>query len=183
MIPAIRSSTSPGIFLGDSLHLFPCESGDGSGMVPLNQSPSRDVLFKFDGLRAYKRQTSLKAAHFLQYLRKKFPYKIRAIQIDGGSEFKDQFEEECQKRKILQFLNPPRSPKPNGHVERANRTHREEFYEVEEVSLSLEEHNKQLEEWKYVHNYIRPHQALDYLTPYEYYRQWKRKHRPNVSLM
>jgi len=44
------------------------------------------------------------------------------------------------------FELPPRSPKLNGHVERANRTHREEFYEVEEIDLSIEEHNRQLEE-------------------------------------
>ena len=94
------------------------------------QFSARDVLSKFDGLRAYRRQTSTAAADFLHYLRKKFPFPIKAIQIDGGSEFKDQFEEACQRKKILLFELPPSSPKLNGHVERANRTHREEFYEV-----------------------------------------------------
>jgi transposase InsO family protein len=147
------------------------------------QFSARDVLARFDGLRAYKSQTSLKAAHFLHYLRKKFPYKIKAIQIDGGSEFKDQFEEECRKKKIVLFVLPPRSPKLNGHVERANRTHREEFYEVYDVDLDLEEHNKQLEKWEYEYNYVRPHQALDYLTPYQYYRQWKRGSRAKAFPM
>jgi len=136
------------------------------------QFSARDVVVKFDGLRAYRSQTSVKASHFLQYLRKKFPFKIKAIQIDGGSEFKKHFEEECKRREILLFELPPSSPKLNGHVERANRTHREEFYEVEEVELSLEEHNRQLEQWEYVYNYIRPHQSLDYLTPNEYYQLW-----------
>jgi transposase InsO family protein len=136
------------------------------------QFTAREVVFKFDVLRAYKSQSSVKAAHFLQYMRKKFPFPIKAIQIDGGSEFKKFFEEECEKRGILLFVLPPRSPKLNGHVERANKTHREEFYEVEEVDLSLEEHNLQLERWAYVYNHIRPHQALDYLTPNEYYQQW-----------
>jgi putative transposase len=147
------------------------------------QFSARDVFARFDGLRAYKSQTSLKAAHFLHYLRKKFPYKIKAIQIDGGSEFKDQFEEECRKKKIVLFVLPPRSPKLNGHVERANRTHREEFYEVYDVDLDLEEHNKQLEKWEYEYNYVRPHQALDYLTPYQYYRQWKRGSRAKAFPM
>ena len=147
------------------------------------QFSARDVICKFDGLRAYKSQTSSKAAHFLQYLQKKFPFKIKAIQIDGGSEFKKHFEEECERRKLLLFLLPPSSPKLNGHVERANRTHREEFYEVEEVDLSLEEHNRQLERWEYVYNHIRPHQALDYLTPYEYYQLHFKNVRGNVSPM
>lgn len=136
------------------------------------QFSARDVVFKFDVLKVYKSQSSVKAAHFLQYMRKKFPFPIKAIQIDGGSEFKKFFEEECEKRGILLFVLPPHSPKLNGHVERANKTHREEFYEVEEVDLSLEEHNRQLERWAYVYNHIRPHQALDYLTPNEYYQQW-----------
>jgi len=57
------------------------------------------------------------------------PFPIRAIQVDGGSEFQDVFEEECQRRGIKLFVLPPRSPKLNGHVERAQRTHTEEFYE------------------------------------------------------
>jgi len=43
---------------------------------------------------------------------------------------------------------------------------------VEEIDLSIEKHNKQLEQWQYVYNYIRPHQSLDYLTPNEYYQMW-----------
>ena len=147
------------------------------------QFSARDMVSRFDALRAYKHQTSLKAAHFLHYLRKKFPYPIRAIQIDGGSEFKDQFEEECQAKKIPLFVLPPKSPKLNGHVERSNRTHREEFYEVYDVDLNLEAHNRQLARWEYVYNYIRPHESLDYLTPYQYYRQWKRDSRRKVFPM
>ena len=47
------------------------------------QFSARDVVVKFDALRAYKSKTSVKAAHFLDYLQKKFPFKIKAIQIDG----------------------------------------------------------------------------------------------------
>jgi transposase InsO family protein len=147
------------------------------------QFSARDVVVRLDGLRAYKSQSSSKAAHFLQYLRKKFPFEIKAIQIDGGSEFRKHFEDECERKKILLFQIPRRSPKKNGYVERANRTHREEFYEVEEVDLSLEEHNRQLERWEYVYNYIRPHQSLDYLTPHEYYQLWLKDQKSNVSLM
>ena len=139
------------------------------------QFTARDIISKRDGLKAYCRQTSFCAALFLDYLERKFPFPIKAIQIDGGSEFKKYFEQECKKRDIPLFVLPPRSPKLNGCVERANRTHREEFYEVNEVELSLIEHNKQLEEWQYIYNHIRPHQALDYLTPHEYYQKWKQE--------
>ncbi len=146
------------------------------------QFDARDVVSKRDGMRVYSKQSSSCGAMFLEYLEKKYPFRIKAIQIDGGSEFKKDFEDTCQKKGILLFILPPRSPKLNGCVERANRTHREEFYEVTEIELSLEAHNKQLDKWEYTYNYIRPHQALDYLTPDEYYQNYLKKQGGNVSL-
>ncbi|MDA2921528.1 integrase core domain-containing protein, partial [Desulfobacterota bacterium AH_259_B03_O07] len=116
-----------------------------------------DVISKWDGIRVYSRQTSYCGAKFLEYLQSTYPYKIRAIQIDGGSEWKKDFEEGCRDKEILLFELPPNSPKLNGCVERANRTHREEFYELEEIELSLVEHNKQPSRWEHTYNYIRPH--------------------------
>jgi putative transposase len=142
-----------------------------------------DRISKFAGMKAYKRQSSPAAADFLYHLKMKFPFRIKAIQIDGGSEFMDEFEEACRRAKIELFLNPPRHPEMNGGVERSNRTHREEFYEVEDVALDVGEHNSQLAKYEYRHNYIRPHRALDMQTPYEYYLQWKRTQKAQVSRM
>lgn len=41
-----------------------------------------------------------------------------------------------------------------------------------------EEHNRQLERWKYTCNYVRPQQALYYLTPAEYHKLWLESQRP-----
>lgn len=134
------------------------------------QFSARDVICRWDQARAYQRATSFSASLFLEYLERKFPFPLRALQIDGGSEFKKHFEEACQRNNLRLFIIPVRSPKLQAHVERANRTHREEFYEVEDIGLTLEEHNKQLERWMITYNTIRPHQSLDYLTPWEYYQ-------------
>ena len=139
---------------------------------------ARDVVSRWDCARAFRRQTSFAAARFLEYLETKFPFKIKAIQIDGGSEFKKDFEEAIQERQIQLFVIPPRSPKLNSYVERANRMYREEFYEVETIGHTMEEHNRQLERWQYTCNYVRPHQALDYLTPAEYHELWLESQRP-----
>ena len=93
-------------------------------------------------------------------------------------------ERECQKRGIKLFVLPPRSPKLNGHVERAQRTHTEEFYEVTHTSFEILELNQALLKWQEVYNTIRPHQALGYLTPKEFlerYQQNRRKEK--VSLI
>jgi putative transposase len=147
------------------------------------QFSARDAISRWDCSRAYRRATSFSAAVFLEYMERKFPFSIQAIQIDGGSEFKKHFEEACRRRNLRLFLTPPRSPKLQCYVERSNRTHREEFYEVEDIEIRLEDHNRQLEKWNETYNYIRPHQSLDYLTPYEYYQRWLKEHKSKPSLM
>ncbi len=48
-----------------------------------------------------------------------------------------QFETACQGSDLQLFVLPPRSPKLNGHVERAQRTHTEEFWERYDGDLDL----------------------------------------------
>ena len=74
----------------------------------------------------------------------------------------------CARRGIVLYTLPPRSPKLNGAVERANRTHTEEFYEVTDAPSELEPLAAALAEWEVCYNTIRPHQALGYLTPAEW---------------
>ena len=108
------------------------------------------------------------------------PFPLRAIQVDGGSEFEAVFEEQCQKRGIKLFVLPPRSPKLNGCVERAHRTHTEEFYEVKDSSFELSELRNELSQWERIYNTVRPHQALDYLTPLQFLEHWKQNQRMEV---
>ena len=148
------------------------------------QFSSRDLISRWDVSQAFRNASSFAAALFLEYMERKFPFPIRAIQIDGGSEFKKHFEEACRIRRIRLFIIPPRTPKLQGYVESANKTHRVEFYEVEDIAWKMEDHNKQLEQWDRTYNTIRPHQSLDYKTPAEYYQAWLKLHpQPNVSLM
>ena len=57
-------------------------------------------------------------------------------------------------------------------MERAPRTHTEEFYEVNDFSLQVAPLNRELMAWERVYNTIRPHQALDYLTPLQFVTRW-----------
>jgi len=115
-------------------------------------------------VEAHTRATPHTASGFIDTLLKRMPFPIKTIQVDGGSEFQDAFEEECHRRGIKLFVLPPRSPKLNGHVERAQRTHTEEFYEVTDANFNMPELNQALLKWENVYNTIRSHQALGYLT-------------------
>jgi len=145
--------------------------------IILKHFTARDVISRWDVLEVHSRATSNTASGFIDVLLKRMPFPIKAIQVDGGSEFQDAFERECQKRGIKLFVLPPRSPKLNGHVERAQRTHTEEFYEVTDASFELGELNQALLEWEKVYNTIRPHQALGYLTPQEFLKHYQHKGR------
>ena len=140
------------------------------------QFTARDMISKYDALKAYSQATSLCAKYFLDHLEQALPFPIKAIQIDGGSEFMGEFERECQARDWKLFVLPPHSPKLNGCVERANRTHTEEFYQVQEVPAELEYHNQRLATWERVYNHVRPHQALNYLTPAQFVEKWFQLH-------
>ena len=63
------------------------------------------------------------------------------------------------------------------HVERAHRTHNEEFYEVTPDLWALPELNRQLRAWENTYNTVRPHQALGYATPLEFLQRWKKSNR------
>ena len=129
---------------------------------------ARDVVSRWDVLEAHQRATANTATEFLDTLLARMPFTVKAIQVDGGSEYRAGFEQACQRLGLRLFVLPPHSPKLNGRVERAHRTHLEEFYAVIPESTQLEKLNISLYQWERVYNHIRPHQALDYLTPAEY---------------
>ena len=135
--------------------------------VLLKHFTAYDVVARWNVLSVSSQATATTAAHFLNDIQTRSPYRIRAIQVDGGSEFESIFEQECQNRGIKLFVLPPRSPKLNGAVERANRTHTEEFYEITDSSFELADLRPKLLEWENICNTFRPNQALGYLTPLE----------------
>ena len=139
--------------------------------VVLKHFTARDLVSRWDVLEVHTRATATTAAGFLDALEARMPFPVRAIQVDGGSEFQADFEQSCQDRGIRLFTLPPRSPKLNGAVERAQRTHTEEFYEVTPFSIEIAPLNRELQAWELTYNTIRPHQALGYLTPQEFLAQ------------
>lgn len=132
---------------------------------------ARDIISRWDVFEISPRATASSAAQFITSIVNRMPFTVKAIQVDGGSEFQSVFEATCQKMGIRLFVLPPRSPKLNGCIERANRTHTEEFYEVTDCEFDLPQLKKALYDWEVVYNTVRPHQALQYLTPHRHLLQ------------
>ena len=128
--------------------------------VILKHFTARDMVSRWDVLEVHTRATATAATTFLDAIEARTPFPVRAIQVDGGSEFQADFETECQRRGIRLFVLPPRSPKLNGHVERAQRTHTEEFYEVWDLDWTVTALNRKLRVWERIYNTVRPHQSV-----------------------
>ncbi|GKS58167.1 IS481 family transposase [Nitrospira sp.] len=161
--PRAYAVTAPGNLVQvDTLDVRPLP-----GLI-LKPFTARDVISRWDVFETYRRATSVTAPQFLATLQRRMPVPIRAIQVDGGSEFAAAFEQACQQEGIRLFVLPPRSPKLNGAVERANRTHTEEFFESYAGELDLPTLRAAQRDWEDPYDHIRPHQALGYLTPAAY---------------
>jgi putative transposase len=134
----------------------------------LKQFTARDVVSRWDVLELRSTASARSAVAILDALAARMPFPLRAISVDNGSEFMAGFEQACAERGIALYILPPRSPKLNGSVERANGTHTTEFYEVTDAEPVLAGLRPALLAWETVYNTVRPHQALGYRTPAEY---------------
>ena len=118
--------------------------------------------------RVYSRATAHNAKRFLDAVRADLPHDLLSVQVDGGSEFRAAFEQACEALQIPLYVLPPRRPQYNGCVERANDTTRVEFWNLYDGEFTAAAANRALADYQHFHNQVRPHQALDWLTPNEY---------------
>lgn len=139
----------------------------------LFQFTAIDSVTKLRVLRMFPTNSSHNAALFLREMIKAFPFKVVNIQTDNGSEFKGVFSKDCGQLKIKHYFSFPASPEQNGIVERSHRTDEEEFYQQGNCGDNLDEQRELLKRWEHTYNHKRPHQALGYLTPIEYFEKIK----------
>lgn len=128
-----------------------------------------DRRSKYIDTQVYSDAKSSSAKRFLLDFVKNAPYKILSIQVDGGSEFMDQFEDACAELEIPLIVLPPKKPTYNGGVERGNRTFREEFYNHPSLLAdSLGAMRFELKKATEKYNTYRPHRGLKGCTPMQY---------------
>ncbi len=125
---------------------------------------------KITHAKMYYRATSRCAKDFLNYILSLFPFPLLSIQVDGGSEFREHFEKECERLAMPLYVLPPRSPELNGNVERRNATFRYEFYWNYSGAPTVTAGQKSLEKYTEIYNTFRPHQSLNQMTPMAYWQ-------------
>lgn len=127
-----------------------------------------DVVSRYAAAEVKSGKTAVGMRDCMKRMRERLPFAVRAIQIDGGSEFKAAFETYCQEEGIALFVLPPRSPKLNGKVERLQRTFRDEFYACEDLEPRVGKVAEALAAYEHTYNHVRPHRSLQSLTPAQF---------------
>jgi transposase InsO family protein len=117
-----------------------------------------------------KSHSSKTFAHFFYMVKQLFPYEIKTVLTDNGSEFKQYFNQLANQNNITHYHTYPKTPKMNPHCERFNRTVQEEFvdYHIDLLFNNITEFNKKLREYSSFYNTKRVHYAFNNkMTPLE----------------
>lgn len=114
--------------------------------------------------------TRANAIDFMNYVIKKFPFRIHTVQTDNGHEFQAKFHWHVEDIGIRHVYIKPGTPRLNGKVERSHGTDKDEFYQMMEYKNDVDL-NKKIREWEKFYNYQRPHGGLKGKTPYEVLKQ------------
>lgn len=154
---------------GDVVQIDSLKVGLGHGRQA-RQFTAIDCASRWSVAMASHRLTAASAARFLDKAQARMPFPLRAIQIDGGSEFMAEFETACAAKRIPLWVLPPKSPEMNGRVERVNATWRYEFYSVYDPPHQVKALNDLLDAYAHRYNTWRPHDALGQITPLQYLR-------------
>jgi len=142
-----------------------------------------DVLTKRRVLKYYPSLASANGAAFLKHCIAKFHFMIKNIQTDNGPEFLKDFEKLCNELNLPHYFIYPRKPKENSYVENSHLSDENEFYLQGNVGYDIISMQEKLDEWEHTWNYIRPHEALDYLTPDEYSNKYKTTNLPTNNVI
>ena len=125
-----------------------------------------DVKTRYSFAWSYNRPTSANAKDFFKKLKEIFPYEIKAVQTDNGSEFHKYFADYLKGENITHYWNYKGQPYKNGHIEKYNRTIQEEFIDWNEDYLEdTSQFNALLVDWLVWYNTKRPHWGLDLKSP------------------
>ena len=131
-----------------------------------------DVYSKIAFARMYTSKHSRHTADFLKRLHYLLAGKIENIQTDNGSEFAKDFRIAAESLKLPHYFSRPKTPTDNPVDERFNRTLREEFIQMGNLTADCTRFNTKLTDWLVEYNFHRPHQSLGYMSPVNFHYKY-----------
>lgn len=130
-----------------------------------------DTVSKIAFARMYTTKSSRNASDFLNRVFYLLDGSVLNTLNDNGSEFHKEYIEACKNLKIKQYWSRNHTPTDNPVDERFNKTIKEEFISLGNLSHDTVSFNQKLTEWLVEYTFKRPHQALGYDTPWQFYQK------------
>ncbi|MBU0661189.1 DDE-type integrase/transposase/recombinase [Patescibacteria group bacterium] len=130
-----------------------------------------DSFSRFGFAYAYKNHTSASAKDFLLKLHDFFGEHMSIIHTDNGTEFHKYFNKAVTQLNLTHYWSRVRKSTDNAKDERFNRTFRDECMAQGAFNKNLHIFNANILAWVIEYLTIRPHQSLNYLTPFEFISQ------------
>ena len=132
-----------------------------------------DTFTRIRGLELTKEPNSQEAQLAYTKIKQRLPFIIAGINTDSGGENGKNFKEQLRQDEVVHFYSRAGTPTDNPRVERSHLTDDKEFWNRGYGYRIFEEQSQALSKWEYTYNYVRPNQALGYLTPMQFYKLWK----------
>lgn len=130
-----------------------------------------DTVSKIAFARMYTSKSSKNAADFLKRMVYLLDDTAWNTLNDNGSEFHKEFIHACRDLELTQYWSRVHTPTDNPIDERFNKTLKEEFIALGNMTANPLQFNCNLTEWLIEYNFVRPHQTLGYDTPWEFYQK------------
>jgi putative transposase len=134
----------------------------------------KDCLTKMTSIHVSTNISSKQSRIAFQNIKRHIPYEIKNSQNDNGSENLKELVTYLADKGINQYFIRPRTPKDDAFVENMIGTIEKEFIQQGKLAFNIEEQQRLIDEWLIEYHTFRPHQALGYLTPHEYYEKIKK---------
>lgn len=142
-----------------------------------------DSFTRIRAVELVKDSTSATAAEAHERAVTRFPFPIACENTDNGSENNGDFTDMMQAKNVFHFYSKVGTPTDNPRVERSHLTDDNEFYRRVGVCKTFERQREENLKWEWIYNFKRPHQALGYLTPMEFYELWKKDPREAYAIV
>lgn len=124
-----------------------------------------DCKSRYGFIYAYTTISSTSGQDFIQRVREYFPFSIKAINTDNGSEYLLNFHKEIEKWGIPHYFTDPHCPKQNSRVERFHQTAEYEYLNYQNLFPDISLLREQCMAFNTKYNTQRLHRSLGYKTP------------------
>jgi transposase InsO family protein len=159
------SKNTPGHHVQIDVKVALIKDADGNS-VKRFQYTAIDDATRIRAFQIYRQQNQANAIEFVNYVIKKFSFRIKSIRTDRGHEFQANFHWHVEDLGMEHHYVKVRTPQLNGKVERSHLTDQREFYQLLTYKDDVDLREK-LKQWEDFYNPERPHGAHQGKTPYE----------------